>query len=111
MLECQIQAECIQWFRRHYPKYIIFCVPNEAAFKRKSYFDSLGLLNGVSDTIAVLSNTILFIEFKTPKGQQREEQKVFQEKVESLGFIYTIVRSLDQFKELIYDAIGNNQTV
>lgn len=103
MLECQIQAECVQWFRRKFPNYLIFSIPNEAAYKRKTYFDSLGLLNGASDTIAVLPDKILFIEFKTPKGRQSEGQAEFERKITELGFRYTIVRSIDEFKQLIYD--------
>lgn len=109
--EAQIQAGCVEWFRYHFPQYIIFAVPNEAAYKRSSYFSSLGMLNGASDTVIVLPNKVLFVEFKAEKGKQRPEQKIFEEKVTALGFPYSIVRSLEEFKQVIYDAIGFNQTV
>lgn len=105
--EAQIQASCVEWFRYHYPHYLMFSVPNESAYKRSSYFSSLGMLNGVSDTVIVLPNKVLFVEFKSENGKQRPEQKIFEEKVTALGFPYSIVRSLEEFKELIYDEQGN----
>lgn len=111
MTEAQIQGQCVEWFRLKYPELLMFSVPNEATYKRSSYFSSLGMLNGVSDTIVMLPEKILFVEFKTPKGKQRPEQEDFQRKVEGLGYSYYIIRSLEEFKELIYDAIGYNQTV
>lgn len=100
MKECEIQGRCVEWFRSNFPEWLIFSVPNEAAFKRKQYFDSLGLLNGVSDTIAVKEGEVLFIEFKRDGGKQSNEQKLFQQKVEALGHRYYVVYSLDEFKFL-----------
>ena len=42
--ECDIQAECIQWFKENRKEDIIFSVPNEACFRRKIYFERLGLV-------------------------------------------------------------------
>lgn len=109
--ESQIQGQCVSWFRYHFPQYILFAVCNEATYKRSSYFSSIGMLNGVSDTVIVLPNKVLFVEFKAEKGKQRPEQKIFEEKVTALGFPYSIVRSLEEFKQVIYDAIGFNQTI
>lgn len=104
--ECQIQSQCVQWFRFQYPEFIIFSTNNEACFRRITYFNSLGLLNGVSDLIILLPHgKTLFIEMKNKKGRQREEQKTFQEKVEGLGFHYFICRSLEQFQEIINNNI------
>ncbi len=80
---------------------MIFSVPTEATYKNKYYFQGLGAMSGVSDTIVMLPGHILFVEFKSKKGRQSEEQKIFQHKVESLGFEYFIIRSLDEFMALI----------
>ena len=101
--EAQIQATCVEWFRYHYQQYILFSVPNESAYKRSSYFSSLGMLNGVSDTVIVFPNTVIFVEFKAEKGKQRPEQKAFEDKVSSLGYSYYIIRSFEEFKDLIYE--------
>lgn len=90
LTEAQIQGQCVEWFRWKYPDYLMFSVPNESAYKRSSYFSSLGMLNGVSDTIVVLPEKVLFVEFKTPKGKQRPEQVDFEKKVEGLGYSFNI---------------------
>lgn len=99
--ECDIQAECIQWFKENRKEDIIFSVPNEACFKRKIYFERLGLLSGVSDTIVIIKNKVLFIEFKAPKGEQSPEQREFEKNVLNKGFSYYIVRSVEEFIEVI----------
>ena len=56
---------------------------------------------GVSDLIILKPNGItLFIELKVEKGIQSDAQKLFQSKVESLGFDYYIIKSLEQFKQI-----------
>jgi lysyl-tRNA synthetase class I len=79
----------------------MFSVPNESNSQQQK-FVNIGLLRGVSDTIIVLPNKVLFVEFKTEKGYQSEFQKDFQERVTKLGHEYYVIRNLEQFKELIY---------
>jgi len=43
----------------------------------------------------------VFCEFKDEKGRQSERQIEFEQRVNKLGFEYWIVRSLEQFKELV----------
>ena len=40
------------------------------------------------------------IELKTDKGKQSNEQKEWQSMIESQGFDYYIIRSLEEFKTL-----------
>lgn len=101
MKECIIQKECVEWFRKTYNDYVIFSVPNEGCYRRKQYFENLGMLSGVSDTIVILPNKVLFIEFKTLKGYQRPEQHIFENMCLELGFSYFVCRSLEQFKDII----------
>lgn len=103
MKEYDIQKECINYFRENIDDEtgIIFSVPNEACYKRKNYFENLGLLSGVSDTIIITRDKILFIEFKKPKAYQRAEQKDFEKIVTGMGYNYYIVHSLEEFKEII----------
>lgn len=56
---------------------------------------------GVSDVVVVLKNKTLYIEFKTETGTQSDEQKDFQKTVTNLGHEYYLIRSFEQFKELI----------
>ena len=61
------------------------------------WFDT-GLPNGFSDLL-VLGNhgDIYFVECKSSKGKQREDQKNFQRIVEERGFKYILANSLESF--------------
>lgn len=126
--EESIQSECNTWInntyglKHHKPRVILFSVPNEIAMMirgvlfntklPKSKIDeiiaivsqklkNMGLRSGVSDTICVLPNKVLFIEFKTDKGVQSDSQKEFEIIIKDNGHHYYVIRSLDSFKELI----------
>ena len=115
MNEAKIQAECVKWFNNNYclkhhdPQCCIFSVPNEAiqkmAWRQISKFKATGLLSGVSDTIVLIPGKVLFVEFKTVTGRQSKSQAKFQNRVESLGFEYVIIRSVEEFREYIKDHI------
>ena len=65
-------------------------------------FKLTGFKKGVADVHLCFPNgKLVYIEFKTATGVQRPEQKEFQMQVEALGFRYYIVRSLDEFKEIV----------
>lgn len=101
-----IQANCVEWFKNnfclkhHKPRFEIFSVPNEATFNNNN-FKALGVRKGVSDLVVVLDSKILFIEMKDPLGSQSPEQKDFENLVTKLNHNYYIVRSLEQFKQII----------
>ena len=114
-----IQASAFKWFHNNYclnhhePRLQMFSVPNETLSyvwkhvpKKMAQILSgrakaMGLKPGVSDTIIVLPGKVLFVEFKTATGAQKPRQKDFQKTVSGLGHEYHIVRSLEEFKELI----------
>ena len=62
---------------------------------------AMGMVPGVSDTIFLWAGKALLIEFKTPTGRQSAKQKEWQARAEAQGFRYYIVRSLEDFKQLI----------
>lgn len=107
--ESKIQQEIVREFnntyclKHHNPRGIIFSVPNESQSQDETmYKKNIGLLPGVSDLIVCKPcGEIVFVEVKDHKGQQRENQKEFQLRVEKLGFRYLLVRSLEEFKEKI----------
>lgn len=97
-LESNIQQNVVRWFRLQYPRYIIAAIPNggfrnarEAAIMQRE-----GVLAGFSDLIIIAQNNVLFLEMKTPKGQQTAKQKDFQNKICNLGFKYVVCRSFEQ---------------
>lgn len=103
--ESKIQQEIVMWYKNsfclnhHSPQHAIFSVPNEGRSKIETMQKkAIGMMSGVSDLIIVRPNEVLFVEVKTPTGVQSQSQKIFQSIVESLGFRYLLVRSLDDFK-------------
>jgi len=104
--EFNIQQEIVVWFRnnhclkRNNPRNIIFSVPNEAAYKNKSFIQT-GLMVGVSDLIVVVKEKTIFIEVKTATGKQSPKQIEFEDTIKNLYLNYYVVRSLDQFKTII----------
>lgn len=64
-----------------------------------------GVLPGASDLIVIhvtyTGVTLLWIEVKAEAGRQSAEQVDFQARVEALGYMYHIVKSVDQFNALI----------
>lgn len=54
-------------------------------------------------TLFTKTGETIFIEIKTPTGKQSKKQKHFQELIESYGFAYIILRSVDQAKLLVQE--------
>lgn len=107
--EHNIQVSMVNWFRLQYPKLklSLFAVPNgghrHPATARK--LKAEGVVAGVSDLIFFHKRKCYFIEVKTEKGKQQQTQKDFQKHIEKEGAEYFIVRSLDDFIELIDNII------
>jgi hypothetical protein len=61
-----------------------------------------GMTEGVSDTmIHGMNGKVIWCEFKTASGTQRDAQIRLQNKVQSNGGIYIMPRSLEQFMQEI----------
>jgi hypothetical protein len=115
--ENYIQQEIIIWFNNNYclvhhnPRCMILSIPNGGSRDRREgkTLKNTGLLPGASDLIVLLPpkktqeihGKTIYVEVKTPEGYQSKAQKDFQMRVESLSQVYALVRSLEQFKELI----------
>lgn len=106
--EHDIQAACIKWFRLQYPRLapLLFAVPNGTNKSKtaRMMFKAEGLTAGVSDLLFLLPHGGyhgLCIEMKTRTGRQSDEQKAWQAAVEARGYLYVIIRSLDEFIKTI----------
>ena len=106
--ESRIQAEIVEWFRNEYclkfhkPRYVIYSVPNERKNKRElAGLIATGLMGGVSDLVVLLENRSLYIEVKDDTNTQQPNQREFEAQITALGFKYYIVRSLEEFKNVI----------
>lgn len=58
-------------------------------------------INGLPDSLALLPNgRAVFMEFKTEKGQLRDDQKRFIEELKKLGFEAYVVRSKEEAEKI-----------
>ena len=64
------------------------------------YFDT-GLPSGFPDLLILHNGITYYTEVKTPTGKQRSDQLNFQRLLEERGFIYTVVRSVDDVKRML----------
>lgn len=106
--EHRLQCSEVSYIRSAHPSLarVFFAVPNggKRTSAQTSWMHAEGMVNGVSDMILLRPNSLhgyLCIENKTPKGKQRGDQILFQQAVEQNGGLYVIVRSLDQFIQVI----------
>lgn len=115
--EHQLQVKCVKWFNYQYPNLrgLLFAIPNggrrdETTAKK---LKAEGVVAGVADLFLAIpryklggSYTVhhgLFIEMKTEdKGsRQRPSQREFEGNVRMMRYDYHIVRTFDEFVELI----------
>jgi Holliday junction resolvase len=62
---------------------------------------SLGSHPGLSDLTAIKKGKVFFIEIKTSRGFQSNDQINFQKNVESHGGVYLLIRSVDSLFETL----------
>lgn len=107
--ESRIQQDCFKWFWNTYclptawtiqgHREIFLHVPNEG--KANGRLVSVGLYPGASDLIFTWRGSIIFCEVKTPGGVISDDQLSFAAHVMEVGFDYHVVRSEEEFKNLI----------
>lgn len=114
MSESAIQISCVQWLWNNHEETrgLYVAIPNEnsrSVYESKkqqlmsgSIRKNMGVTAGAADTALFLPRGgyhALFVEFKTEIGRQSDAQKNWQARIESVGYKYIVVRSLDQFKQ------------
>jgi len=108
-----IQQECYIWFnntyclKKHNPRLLIHSVPNGVAIElhpkdKTRVLDLLlktGMVPGISDLIIHgVNGRCIMPECKKLTGKQSPEQIEIQSRIESLGGIYFVFRSLLEFQ-------------
>ena len=107
--EHRIQCAIVKWFYYAYPAYrggCLFSVPNggHRNIQTARSLKAEGVTSGVSDLLLLVPKRDyhgLCVEVKTPVGRQSDNQKNWQRIIEAQGYRYEIVRSLDDFAELL----------
>jgi len=102
--EAKIQQDCVMWFRNDFcirsgRNGIIFHVPNQ----NQQRLVQIGVLAGVSDLMCCIEGKWYCFEIKDDTGKQTPAQIEFEKRVRELGTGYWIVRSLEQFKEIVWN--------
>ena len=128
--ESKLQQQCVAWFRAQYPQYAMLLIHpiNEGSGhtttdrRRQGIHKAEGAVAGVPDLILFIPSLFskgmmsglpchgLGIEMKTDKGRQSQQQKDFQKMFEAALYQYKVVRSLDDFRNVIKDYIGSMTT-
>lgn len=106
--ESELQIRCVKWFREEYPKYskALFSVPNGGTRHKLEAvtLKAEGVTAGVSDLVLAVPDKYTngaFIEMKTSKGRLSDEQKEFLDLMQELCYTAVVVRTFDQFKEVV----------
>lgn len=108
--ESYLQQEIFVWYnnnfclKTHENRGMIFSIPNGGTrnIREAMTLKRTGLLAGASDLIVITpKGKLMFVELKIDKGRQSDNQIEFEQRVKKLGFEYHIVRSLEEFKEII----------
>lgn len=115
-LESHIQQLCVRWARLQFPvcQKLLFSVPNGAHLSavQARILKGEGMTSGVADLLLLHPSADgrwcgLAIEMKTAKGRQSPPQKAWQKAIEDAGcYRYAVVRSFEQFRELINNYLG-----
>lgn len=102
--EDRLQQSCYLWFHNTYPQYrglLCYNLNNSRNPIQGNLNKSMGLQPGRSDMVLYWNSKAYMIEFKTDGGKQSKAQIEWQVLITHQGFIYDIIRTLDEFKVLV----------
>jgi len=104
MTESQLQQKIVIDFKNNYQCKglgLIFAVPNGGSRNiiEAKNLKLTGSMAGVSDLIVLIKNKCDFLEIKIEKGIQSDAQKIFQQRVEALGFEYYLIKSFQDYEK------------
>jgi len=114
----RLQKACVKWFRYQHSdiKDLLFSIPNGIPLAnqniRTKIYNKLkeeGLQPGVPDLFLAVGNSIyngMFIEIKSKSDRLRKVQADMIRELESENYKCIIVRSLDEFMEVIKEYLS-----
>lgn len=111
--ESLIQRSCVMWFRLCYPDSVIFAIPNggNRSAVTGAMLKAEGVLAGVPDLFIMAARGDvhgLFVEVKTAKGVVQQSQIDFADKAHKAGYSVAVVRSFDDFREIVTEYMGKS---
>lgn len=109
-LEDSLQKRCVMWFSLQYREYAKLLHHSPNGGKRNAIeaakFKAMGVRAGFPDLILCIARQGyhgLFVELKTAKGRQSDNQKYYQAVLEEQGYKYVVIRSIEDFIATIND--------
>lgn len=115
-IEDTLQKNCVQWFSLAYRPYYLLLHHSPNGGKRNAIeaakFKAMGVRAGFPDLILCVARGKyhgLFVELKTAKGRQTDNQKYFQKALEAQGYRYEVARSLDEFRRIVTQYMNEKQ--
>lgn len=103
--ETCLHKHCQQWLEKSgmWGRLLIFHVPNErkGGIGAIMHFKRMGVRPGVADYLLFKGSNRIAIELKDVDGPQRTDQERFQEKWEANGGIYHLVRTVEDFQNIV----------
>lgn len=104
--ESGLQKACVRWFDDNISltQAFLFSVPNGGSRHKLEAINlkKEGLKAGVADLVLLLAGgTTVFIELKYGKNGQSVKQREFECLVKKLGFNYYIIRTFNEFKDVV----------
>lgn len=101
------------WFSLQYREYAKLLHHSPNGGKRNAIeaakFKAMGVRAGFPDLILYIARQGyhgLFVELKTAKGRQSDNQEYYQAILEEQGYKYVVIRSIEDFIETINDYLG-----
>jgi len=108
--ESKIHQSCYKFLHNNYPdlRKVVWHTRNEGDYSQyeQSIIKSLGITKGVADLVMLYGGNFYGIEIKAPGQNPRPSQTKWGTAIEKQGGEYHVIRSLDEFKSLIKDIVG-----
>lgn len=92
LTEKEIQKQILDYLKT---KNIFHYRQNSGGFMRNGKYYRFCSITGVSDIVCIVNGRYIGIEVKKEGGEQSENQKIFQQKLEDSGGKYVLAKSLD----------------
>lgn len=104
-----LQAKCFQWHWNKYPaqRRTLWHIPNggQRNAREGAKFKAMGVVAGVADLHWLYKGRLFVFELKVGSNTLSEAQKQWRAAVVPAGALWFEIRSLEQFQEVIKQAV------